>query len=189
MSTQHNTRTCPTSCLRTHSLCSISLFHIEEFPCLALLQYIVACIHRSLSSAHLLFTNSNPNCPCLSNPNSSALCIGIPATLVHYADSTEEPNIRDMISNEKIDLVVNLPTASSTELKNNFSTRRTAVRRPASRLYLCCCCCVPSLSYPLTYSLFIIQCPLIHFTSSHILKPYVVRHPHRRSHHDLPALL
>jgi len=30
---------------------------------------------------------------------------GIPTTLVHYADSTESPNIRELISNDKIDLV------------------------------------------------------------------------------------
>jgi carbamoyl-phosphate synthase (ammonia) len=52
---------------------------------------------------------------------------GIPATLVHYADSTQTPNIKEMISNKKIDLVVNLPTPSSTELRNNYITRRTAV--------------------------------------------------------------
>jgi carbamoyl-phosphate synthase (ammonia) len=34
---------------------------------------------------------------------------GIPATFVHYADSPESPNIRAMISNDEIDLVVNLP--------------------------------------------------------------------------------
>eukprot|EP01038_Epipyxis_sp_PR26KG_P004965 gene4965-6940_t len=52
---------------------------------------------------------------------------GIPVTLMHYADSTQLPNIRTLISNNMIDLVVNLPTSSSTELKNNFLTRRTAV--------------------------------------------------------------
>lgn len=52
---------------------------------------------------------------------------GIPATLVHYADSSSSPNIRDLISNGKIDLVVNLPTPLSTELRNNFLSRRTAV--------------------------------------------------------------
>ena len=30
---------------------------------------------------------------------------GIPTTLVHYADSTASPNIRELISNDKIDLV------------------------------------------------------------------------------------
>jgi carbamoyl-phosphate synthase (ammonia) len=52
---------------------------------------------------------------------------GIPATLVHYADSTQTPNIKEMISNEQIDLVVNLPTPTATELRNNYVTRRTAV--------------------------------------------------------------
>jgi len=52
---------------------------------------------------------------------------GIPCTLVHYADSELLPNIRTLISNNHVDLVVNLPTSSSTELKNNFLTRRTAV--------------------------------------------------------------
>jgi carbamoyl-phosphate synthase (ammonia) len=51
----------------------------------------------------------------------------IPATLINYADSHSDPNIRNLISNKEIDLVVNLPTSSSTELKNNFLTRRTAV--------------------------------------------------------------
>jgi carbamoyl-phosphate synthase (ammonia) len=52
---------------------------------------------------------------------------GIPTTMTHYADSDKSPNIKELISNDKIDLVVNLPTSSSTELKNNFMTRRTAV--------------------------------------------------------------
>ena len=55
---------------------------------------------------------------------------GIPATFVNYADSDKLPNIRSMISNEDIDLVVNLPSLSSsggTEAKNNYVTRRTAV--------------------------------------------------------------
>ena len=52
---------------------------------------------------------------------------GIPVTLVHYADSHLTPNIKTMIANDEIDLVVNLPTYTSTEPKNNFLTRRTAV--------------------------------------------------------------
>ena len=52
---------------------------------------------------------------------------GIPAKLVHYADSDQTPNIRTLISNKEIDLVVNLPTPTSTEQKNNYVTRRTAV--------------------------------------------------------------
>ena len=51
----------------------------------------------------------------------------IPCTLVHYANSQETPNIKKMISNEEIDLVVNLPTSTSTELENNYLTRRAAV--------------------------------------------------------------
>lgn len=55
---------------------------------------------------------------------------GIPCTTIHYADSDKKPNIRTLISNEEIDLVVNLPSLSmsgGTEQKNNYITRRTAV--------------------------------------------------------------
>ena len=56
---------------------------------------------------------------------------GIPVKLVHYANSEEQPNIKTLISNDEIDLVVNLPTAQSSltpeNLHNNFLTRRTAV--------------------------------------------------------------
>ena len=56
---------------------------------------------------------------------------GIPVKLVHYASSIEQPNIKTLISNDQIDLVVNLPTAQSIltpeNLQNNFLTRRTAV--------------------------------------------------------------
>ena len=55
------------------------------------------------------------------------LAKGVPSTLMHFADSDKIPNIRTLISNDEIDLVVNLPTSSSTDLKNNFLTRRTAV--------------------------------------------------------------
>lgn len=51
----------------------------------------------------------------------------IPCTLVHFPDSKQEPNIKKMISNEEVDMVVNLPTSASTELENNFATRRAAV--------------------------------------------------------------
>ena len=51
----------------------------------------------------------------------------IPCTLVHYPDSKQEPNIKKLISNEEVDMVVNLPTSASTELENNFATRRAAV--------------------------------------------------------------
>lgn len=51
----------------------------------------------------------------------------IPAILVHYADSELTPNIRTMISNQKVDLVVNLPISSIGENRNHYVTRRTAV--------------------------------------------------------------
>ena len=51
----------------------------------------------------------------------------IPCSLIYYADSENTPNIRSLISNSQIDLVINLPTSSSIELKNNYQTRRTAV--------------------------------------------------------------
>jgi hypothetical protein len=55
----------------------------------------------------------------------------IPATLVAYADSPDPNNIKNLIANKEIDLVVNLPTQEATEghpeQKNNFLTRRTAV--------------------------------------------------------------
>lgn len=52
---------------------------------------------------------------------------GIPATMVHYANSKESPNVCTMISNREIDMVINLPSSNSTELKNNYLTRRYAV--------------------------------------------------------------
>jgi len=52
---------------------------------------------------------------------------GIPSTLMHYADSNQSPNIRSLIADKVIDLVVNLPTSSSIDLRNNYLTRRTAV--------------------------------------------------------------
>lgn len=51
----------------------------------------------------------------------------IPCTLTHFPDSKLEPNIKKLISNEQVDMVVNLPTSTSTELENNFATRRAAV--------------------------------------------------------------
>ena len=53
---------------------------------------------------------------------------GIPCSLVRSADSTELPNIKSLISNDKIDLVVNLrDVTGTTENRNNYLTRRTAV--------------------------------------------------------------
>lgn len=53
---------------------------------------------------------------------------GIPCKLVNNADSTVLPNIKSMISNEGIDLVVNLrDVTGTTEHANSRLTRRTAV--------------------------------------------------------------
>jgi carbamoyl-phosphate synthase (ammonia) len=52
---------------------------------------------------------------------------GIPATLAYYADDTQSPNMRELISDGVVDLVVNLPTPSSTDVHNNYLTRRIAV--------------------------------------------------------------
>lgn len=52
---------------------------------------------------------------------------GIPCVPMHYADSDLSPNVRDLISSDEICLVVNLPSALSTDLRNNYLTRRTAV--------------------------------------------------------------
>lgn len=53
---------------------------------------------------------------------------GIPSTLIHYADSSHpNNNIKTMISNKEVDLVVNLWTYDGGEKKNNYVTRRTAV--------------------------------------------------------------
>lgn len=51
----------------------------------------------------------------------------IPATLVHFADSENTPNIRTMISNDEIDLVVNLPISALQDHRHHYLARRTAV--------------------------------------------------------------
>ena len=51
----------------------------------------------------------------------------IPCTLINYADSDELPNIKSMISNKEIDLVINLVSFHGNEKANNYTTRRTAV--------------------------------------------------------------
>jgi carbamoyl-phosphate synthase (ammonia) len=53
---------------------------------------------------------------------------GIPCKLVKNADSTETPNIKTLISNANIDLVVNLRDVTGvSEARTNYLTRRTAV--------------------------------------------------------------
>ena len=52
---------------------------------------------------------------------------GVDCKMMYYADDKREPNVRSLIADKTIDLVVNLPTSSSTDLQKNFLTRRTAV--------------------------------------------------------------
>jgi methylglyoxal synthase len=52
---------------------------------------------------------------------------GIQVKLVHYGDSSQQPNIVTMISNKEIDMVVNLWSYGGGEKKNNYLSRRTAV--------------------------------------------------------------
>mmetsp|Transcript_44556 Transcript_44556/g.90012 ORF Transcript_44556/g.90012 Transcript_44556/m.90012 type:complete len:1247 (-) Transcript_44556:249-3989(-) len=52
----------------------------------------------------------------------------VPSTLVHFPDQPSmEPNVKSLLRDQAIDLVVNLPTYSSTQTQNNFDIRRTAV--------------------------------------------------------------
>lgn len=52
---------------------------------------------------------------------------GIPSTLIHYPDVDLSPNVKTMIANKDIDLVVNLPTKTISDTKSHYYTRRTAV--------------------------------------------------------------
>jgi hypothetical protein len=52
---------------------------------------------------------------------------GIDCKMMYYADDKRQPNVRSLISERKIDLMVNLPTSSSVDPQQNFLTRRTAV--------------------------------------------------------------
>eukprot|EP00617_Octactis_speculum_P026137 CAMPEP_0185750740 /NCGR_PEP_ID=MMETSP1174-20130828/9510_1 /TAXON_ID=35687 /ORGANISM="Dictyocha speculum, Strain CCMP1381" /LENGTH=1498 /DNA_ID=CAMNT_0028427391 /DNA_START=102 /DNA_END=4595 /DNA_ORIENTATION=- len=52
---------------------------------------------------------------------------GVPSTLVHFPDSKESPNIRNLLKEKDVDLVINLPTYASKQLQNNYVVRRTAV--------------------------------------------------------------
>lgn len=52
---------------------------------------------------------------------------GIDVQLVHYPDTEQQPNVRQMIANQEIDFVVNLPMNSNTDLRSNYFTRRIAV--------------------------------------------------------------
>eukprot|EP00586_Coscinodiscus_wailesii_P004925 CAMPEP_0172487554 /NCGR_PEP_ID=MMETSP1066-20121228/16705_1 /TAXON_ID=671091 /ORGANISM="Coscinodiscus wailesii, Strain CCMP2513" /LENGTH=1525 /DNA_ID=CAMNT_0013254251 /DNA_START=209 /DNA_END=4786 /DNA_ORIENTATION=+ len=52
---------------------------------------------------------------------------GVPVTTVAYPTDTTQENAADWIKNEKIDLVINIPTYESHRLKDNFMMRRHAV--------------------------------------------------------------
>ena len=52
----------------------------------------------------------------------------VPSTFVHFPDEAgQEPNVKTMLRDQDIDLVVNLPMYSSKQTQNNFDIRRTAV--------------------------------------------------------------
>jgi carbamoyl-phosphate synthase (ammonia) len=52
----------------------------------------------------------------------------VPSTLVHFPDMAGmEPNVKTLLQNQEVDLVVNLPTHNSKQTMNNFDIRRTAV--------------------------------------------------------------
>ena len=52
---------------------------------------------------------------------------GIPSSLVHKLSEPRSPNIRDYLSNKRVDLVINIPTHSTgTERTDGYSIRRLA---------------------------------------------------------------
>jgi carbamoyl-phosphate synthase large subunit len=53
---------------------------------------------------------------------------GIGATVLHWPDSVEKPNVLDYIKERKIELVVNIPKdLSENELQNDYTIRRSAI--------------------------------------------------------------
>lgn len=52
---------------------------------------------------------------------------GIQVTSVPFSDSHVVPNMKSMISNKEVDLVVNLSSVNGGDKKNNYLSRRTAV--------------------------------------------------------------
>lgn len=53
---------------------------------------------------------------------------GVPATILHWPDEKESPNVLDYLKEKKIDLVVNIPkNLSKTELDNDYTIRRAAI--------------------------------------------------------------
>ncbi|CAM9789363.1 unnamed protein product, partial [Phaeothamnion confervicola] len=52
---------------------------------------------------------------------------GVASTLLHFPSSDKTPNAMEYIKSRQVDLVVNLPTAASRRLEDNYTIRRTAV--------------------------------------------------------------
>lgn len=53
---------------------------------------------------------------------------GIPATILHWPDQDEKPNVLDFLKEKQIDLVINIPKdLSEKELRNDYTIRRSAI--------------------------------------------------------------
>lgn len=53
---------------------------------------------------------------------------GIPATMLHWPDQNEKPNVLDYLKSKQIDLVINIPkNLSEKELYNDYTIRRSAI--------------------------------------------------------------
>jgi len=53
---------------------------------------------------------------------------GVPVTVLQYpTEKTDANNVMDFLKNDKIDMVINIPTHESDRLEDNFLMRRTAV--------------------------------------------------------------
>jgi carbamoyl-phosphate synthase (ammonia) len=52
----------------------------------------------------------------------------VPSTLAHFPDTPElEPNVKTLLQEQEVGLVINLPTFESKQTDNNYAMRRTAV--------------------------------------------------------------
>ncbi len=53
---------------------------------------------------------------------------GIPATMLHWPDQEEKPNVLDFLKAKQIDLVINIPKdLSEKELRNDYTIRRSSI--------------------------------------------------------------
>ena len=53
---------------------------------------------------------------------------GIPATMLHWPDENQKPNVLDFLKAKEIDLVINIPKdLSKNELYNDYTIRRSAI--------------------------------------------------------------